>query len=89
MRMSLLRQAFDVAAISKRIRKIRERLAKRSGHKGVTRPLSIPDNQVEVTSDQCPDCEAKFNPPFRFKSKVIEEILGPQLVIVTEYKITH
>jgi transposase len=26
------------------------------GHKGVTRPYTKPDKQVEVTSDRCPDC---------------------------------
>jgi transposase len=59
------------------------------GHKGMTRPLAIPDSQVEVTADQCPDCGAKLNLPFRFESKVIEEIPEPQPVIVTEYKIAH
>ncbi|MEL6048991.1 IS66 family transposase [Methanothrix soehngenii] len=59
------------------------------GHKGVTRPLAIPDSQVEVTADRCPDCGAKLNLPFRFESKVIEEIPEPQPVIVTEYKIAH
>ena len=57
------------------------------GHKDVTRPLAIPDSQVEVTADRCPDCGAKLNLPFRFESKVIEEIPDPQPVIVTEYKI--
>ena len=59
------------------------------GHKGMTRPLAIPDSQVEVTADRCPDCGAKLNLPFRFESKVIEEIPEPQPVIVTEYKIDH
>ena len=59
------------------------------GHKGMTRPLAIPDSQVEVTADRCPDCGAKLNLPFRFESKVIEEIPEPQPVIVTEYKIAH
>jgi transposase len=59
------------------------------GHKGMTRPLAIPDRQVEVTADRCPDCGAKLNLPFRFESKVIEEIPEPQPVIVTEYKIAH
>jgi transposase len=59
------------------------------GHKGMTRPLAIPDSQVEVTADRCPDCGSKLNLPFRFESKVIEEIPEPQPVIVTEYKIAH
>ena len=59
------------------------------GHKGVTRPLAIPDSQVEVTADRCPDCGAKLALPFRFESKIIEEIPEPQPVIVTEYKIAH
>ena len=59
------------------------------GHKGVTRPLAIPDSQVEVTADRCPDCGEKLNLPFRFESKVIKEIPEPQPVIVTEYKIAH
>ena len=59
------------------------------GHKGMTRSLAIPDSQVEVTADRCPDCGAKLNLPFRFESKVIEEIPEPQPVIVTEYKIAH
>ena len=61
----------------------------KAGHKGVTRPSAIPNNQVEVTADRCPDCGAKLNLPFRFESKVIEEIPEPQPVIVTEYKIAH
>jgi len=61
----------------------------KAGHKGMTRPLAIPDSQVEVTADRCPDCGAKLNLPFRFESKVIEEIPEPQPVIVTEYKIAH
>ncbi len=61
----------------------------KAGHKGVTRPSAIPDSQVEVTADRCPDCGAKLNLPFRFESKVIEEIPEPQPVIVTEYKIAH
>ena len=57
------------------------------GHKGVTRPLAIPDSQAEATADRCPDCGAKLNFPFRFESKIIEEIPEPKPVIVTEYKI--
>lgn len=59
------------------------------GHKGMTRPLAIPDNQVEVTADRCPDCGSKLALPFRFESKIIEEIPEPQPIIVTEYKIAH
>ena len=59
------------------------------GHKGVTRPSAIPDSQVEVTADRCPDCGAKLALPFRFESKIIEEIPEPQPVTVTEYKIAH
>ena len=40
------------------------------GHKGMTRPLAIPDSQVEVTADRCPDCGAKLNLPFRFESHI-------------------
>jgi transposase len=59
------------------------------GHKGVTRPLAVPDNQVEVTADQCPNCGAELGNPFRIESKIIEEIPEPQPVRVTEYKIAH
>jgi transposase len=61
----------------------------KAGHKGVTRPSAIPDSQVEVTADRCPDCGAKLALPFRFESKIIEEIPEPQPVTVTEYKIAH
>ena len=59
------------------------------GHKGVTRPYTTPDRQVEVTMDRCPDCGADLGSPFRIDSKIIEEIPEPQPVIVTEYKIAH
>jgi transposase len=59
------------------------------GHKGVTRPYSTPDSQVEVTMDRCPDCGAELGSPFRIDSKIIEEISNPQPIIVTEYKIAH
>ena len=61
----------------------------KAGHKGVTRPSAIPDSQVEVTADRCPDCGAELALPFRFESKIIEEIPEPQPVTVTEYKIAH
>jgi len=59
------------------------------GHKGVTRAYSIPDRQVEVTMDRCPDCGAELGFPFRIESRIIEEIPEPQPIIVTEYKIAH
>ena len=59
------------------------------GHKGVTRPNAVPDSQVEVTADRCPDCGAELGAPFRIESKIIEEIPEPQPVMVTEYKIAH
>jgi transposase len=59
------------------------------GHKGVTRPYTAPDRQVEVTIDHCPDCGADLGAPFRIDSKIIEEIPEPQPIIVTEYKIAH
>jgi transposase len=59
------------------------------GHKGVTRPYSTPNRQVEVTMDRCPDCGAELGSPFRIDSKIIEEISNPQPIIVTEYKIAH
>ena len=59
------------------------------GHKGVTRPYAVPDSQVEVTTDRCPDCGAELGTPFRIESKIIEEIPEPQPVMVTEYKIAH
>ena len=59
------------------------------GHKGLTRPSSAPDSQVEVTTDRCPDCGSELGHPFRIESKIIEEIPEPQQAIVTEYKISH
>jgi transposase len=59
------------------------------GHKGVTRPNAVPDSQVEVASDRCPDCDAELGSPFRIETKIIEEIPGPQPVMVTEYRIAH
>jgi len=59
------------------------------GHKGVTRPYAVPDKQVEVIADRCPDCGAELGSPFRIESKIIEEIPKPQPIIVTEYKIAH
>jgi len=59
------------------------------GHKGVTRPYTTPDRQVEVTIDRCPDCGADLGLPFRIDSKIIEEIPKPQPIMVTEYKIGH
>jgi transposase len=59
------------------------------GHKGVTRPNAVPDSQVEVTADRCPDCGAELGTPFRIESKIIEEIPEPLPVMVTEYKIAH
>ena len=59
------------------------------GHKGVTRPYTTPDRQVQVTMDRCPDCGADLGIPFKIDSKIIEEIPEPQPVIVTEYKIGH
>ena len=59
------------------------------GHKGITRPYAVPDSQVEVTADRCPDCGAELDTPFRIESKIIEDIPEPQPVVVTEYKIAH
>jgi len=59
------------------------------GHKGVTRPHAVPDSQIEVTADRCPDCGSELGTPFRIESKIIEEIPEPQPVVVTEYKIAH
>jgi len=59
------------------------------GHKGVTRPYAVPDRQVEVLIDLCPDCGADLGAPFRIDSKIIEEIPEPQPIMVTEYKIAH
>ncbi|VVB62437.1 Transposase IS66 family protein [uncultured archaeon] len=61
----------------------------RMGHKGITRPISTPDRQVEVTMDRCPDCGAKLDKPFRIESKIIEDLPEPEPVTVTEYKIEH
>jgi transposase len=59
------------------------------GHKGVTRPYAMPDRQVEVTMDRCPDCGTDLGAPFRIDSRIIEEIPDPQPIMVTEYKIRH
>ena len=67
----------------------KEKPGQKIGHKGVTRPNAVPDSQVEVTADRCPDCGAELGAPFRIESKIIEEIPEPQPVMVTEYKIAH
>ena len=54
------------------------------GHKGVTRPYTTPDRQVDVTMDRCPDYGAELGLPFRIDSKIIEEIPEPQPIIVTD-----
>ena len=59
------------------------------GHKGVTRPQAKPENQVDVTTDRCPDCGTELGDAFRIESKIIEDIPQPQPIIVTEYKIAH
>jgi transposase len=59
------------------------------GHKGVTRLSAVPDYQIKVTADRCPDCGADLGNPFRVESKIIEEIPQPLPVRVTEYKIAH
>jgi transposase len=59
------------------------------GHKGVTRPYALPDRQVDVTMDRCPDCGTDLGAPFRIDSRIIEEIPDPQPIMVTEYKIGH
>jgi transposase len=59
------------------------------GHKGVSRPLANPDNEVEVTADRCPECGTELGDPVRIESKIIEEIPEPQPIIVTEFKIAH
>jgi len=59
------------------------------GHKGVTRPYAMPDRQVDVTMDRCPDCGTDLGAPFRIDSRIIEEIPDPQPIMVTEYKIGH
>jgi transposase len=61
----------------------------KTGHVGVTRPYAKPDRQIELKADRCPDCGTDLGEPFRFDSKIIEEIPDPQPVIVTEYKIAH
>ena len=59
------------------------------GHKGVTRPYAMPDRQVDVTMDRCPDCGTDLGAPFRIDSRIIEEIPDPQPIMVTEYRIAH
>jgi len=68
---------------------IKRKPGQKIGHKGVTRPYSTPDQQVEVTMDRGPDSGADLGAPFRIDSKIIEEIPEPQPIIVTEYKIGH
>ena len=59
------------------------------GHKGISRPFSNPDKEVEVTADRCPECGSELGDPVRIESKIIEETPDPQPIIVTEFKIAH
>ena len=58
-------------------------------HKGISRPFSNPDKEVEVTADRCPECGSELGDPVRIESKIIEETPDPQPIIVTEFKIAH
>ena len=59
------------------------------GHKGITRPNAVPNREVEVTADRCPDCGAELGKPIRIESRIIEDIPEPQPIVVTEFKIAH
>lgn len=61
----------------------------KKGHKGLTRPTTKPDRQIDLIEDLCPDCGAKLGNPFKIESKIIEEIPEPQPVTVTEFRICH
>ena len=42
------------------------------GHIGVTRPYAMPDRQVELTMDRCPDCGTDLGNPFRIDFRIVE-----------------
>jgi transposase len=49
----------------------------------------MPDRQVQVTADRCPNCGTELGDPIRIESKIIEELPVPQPIVVTEYRIAH
>jgi transposase len=55
----------------KREKDIKGTPGQKIGHKGITRPSAIPDCQIEVTADRCPDCGADLGNPFLIESKII------------------
>jgi transposase len=55
----------------------------------LTRPRAEPDEIVEVTVNQCPDCGALLGDPVATESRIIEEIPEPQPVKVTEFLVAH
>jgi len=62
-----------VAAIVKKDqdRNNKGKLGQKIGHKGVTRPYAMPDRQVKVIMDRCPDYGIDLGAPFRIDSETM------------------
>ena len=39
----------------------------KKGHRGVTRPRSEPEKEVDATLDKCPHCDTKLETPFKIE----------------------
>ena len=61
----------------------RKKPGQKKGNKGVTRERAELDDQIDLTLNQCPYCDAEPGNPSKIDSKDIDEILEPQPVIVT------
>lgn len=59
------------------------------GHKGSTRPVPEPDETVDVTIEECPNCHFVLDDPVNVESHIIEEIPVPRPIKVTEFRLAH
>ena len=59
------------------------------GYKGSTRPTPEPDETMDVTIDECPNCHSLLGEPVKVESRIIEDIPEPMPITVTEFRLAH
>jgi transposase len=58
------------------------------GHKGHARPVSEPDETVDIRAERCPDCSHRLSEPIDFMTHTVEDII-PGKIITVKYKISR
>lgn len=59
------------------------------GHEGITRPTPKPNRFKKLELKKCPHCNKQLGRPRSVQRKIIEDILEPQPLIITQFTIPH